>query len=232
MEELARRVVEAYGGEALWRRAGTVRVELSAWGWAFRLKGRAALRHGRAELTVGAPRARLAGINRRGDVAVLEGHRVRVESADGRVRGEKEDGRAGFPYGRRALYWDDLDQGYFAAYAAWNYFTLPALLLREDVRWTQESESVLAARFPPELPTHSAEQRFHFDPVTGLLRQHDYTADVFGGWAKAAHLVLAHAETGGVRYTSSRRARPRGPSGRALPAPLLVGIEVHAFEVG
>ena len=37
-------------------------------------------------------------------------------------------------------------------------------------------------------------QRFRMDPATGLLVQHDYTAEVFGNWAKAANVVLVHGE--------------------------------------
>ncbi len=231
MQTLAKRVVEAYGGEALWRTSKAVRIELSAWGWAGRLKWRPPLLHVRQELTIGAPRVRLEPINGAGDVAFLDGHRVRIERPDGTVVSERANAREGFPYGRRALYWDELDGAYFAAYAAWNYFTLPALLLREDIAWTQSSDSTLEARFPASLPTHCAEQRFHFDPATGLLKQHDYTVDVVGSFGKVAHVVLAHAESHGVRYTSSRRALPRSPSGGPLPFPLLVGIEVYAFEL-
>jgi hypothetical protein len=231
MTPLAARVLEAYGGRALWEAAREVRLELSAWGWAFRLKWRPPMRRVRVLLDPRAPRARLTPIDRRGRTGVLDGATVRLEGPGGEVLASRPDPRSRFPYGRRALWWDALDQTYFAGYAAWNYFVLPALLLRPDIAWTQLSEHTLRAQFPPSLPTHSPRQDFHFD-AQGLLRQHDYTADVFGPWAGAAHVVLEHAiAAAGVRYTRRRRVTPRGKDGSARAFPLLVGIEVNGYEV-
>lgn len=231
MTPLAERVLEAYGGRALWQGAREVRLELSAWGWAFRLKWRPSLRRARVIIDPRAPRTQITPIDRRGNTGVLDGTAVRLEAAGGRVLGSRREPRALFPYGRRAVWWDALDLTYFAGYAAWNYFALPALLLRRDIAWTQLSERTLQARFPPELPTHCPRQEFHFDSE-GLLRQHDYTAEVFGGWAGAAHVVLEHATSpAGIHYTSRRRVTPRRPDGSARPFPLLVGIEASAYEV-
>ena len=58
--------------------------------------------------------------------------------------------------------------------------TFPALLLRDDISWTQIFDNTLEGRFPSHLPTHCEVQRFHFDPASRLLRQHDYTAEAFG----------------------------------------------------
>jgi hypothetical protein len=228
---LAARALEAYGGRALWESARQVRLELSAWGWAFRLKWRRPLRRAKVVLDPHVPNARITPIDRRGHTGVLEGTRVRLERSDGSRLVSRDDPRSEFPYGRRALWWDALDQTYFAGYAAWNYFVFPALLLHTDIAWTQIAEHTLSARFPPALPTHCAQQHFHFD-AQGLLRQHDYTAEVFGGWARAAHVVLEHASNeAGVRFTRRRRVTPRRSDGSPAPAPLLVGIEVTAYEV-
>jgi hypothetical protein len=89
----------------------------------------------------------------------------------------------------------------------------------------------MEATFGPGIPSHSAVQRFHFDPETGLLRQHDYTAEVFGGWAKAANVVLAHGEWDGVPYPSRRWVTPRKPDGKPRRFPLLVGIEISDWRL-
>ena len=170
-------------------------------------------------------------IDRRGNVGVLEGHTVRIEDARGDVVASRSDPRSQFPYRRRLFWWDCLDFIYFAGYAFWNYLTLPALLLRDDIDWTEVREGTLKARFPPHLPTHCEVQRFHFDPATGLLRQHDYTAEVFGGWARAAHVILEHGNREGLPFPSKRRVTPRGPGGRPLPGPVLVWIEVQSWEL-
>jgi hypothetical protein len=231
MTPLGARVVEAYGGRALWEAAREVRLELSAWGWAFRLKWRRPLRRVKVLLDPRTPSARITPIDRRGNTGLLDGTSVRLENAAGELLASRLDPRSVLPYGRRALWWDTLDQTYFAAYAAWNYFVFPALLLRHDIAWTQVSQHTLRAHFPPYLPTHCPRQDFHID-ARGRLRQHDYTAEVFGGWARAAHVVREHATSAaGICYTSRRRVTPRQRNGSPAPFPLLVAIEVHAYEV-
>lgn len=227
----ARRALDAYGGEERWRRARAIELTLSAWGWAFRLKWQRPARRALARLQIAEPHVEITPIDRVGHRGVLEGLGVRIETPGGEVIETRDDPRSRFPYGRRLLWLDTLDQTYFACYALWNYMTLPALLLRRDIAWTELGAGTLEARFPRSLPTHCETQQFHFDPDTGLLRQHDYTAEVFGGWARAAHVVLEHGEWQGVPYTSRRRAFPRGPGGRPRPAPLLVGIEIEDFRM-
>jgi len=156
---------------------------------------------------------------------------VRLETPDGRPLAERRDARAAFGPGRRWLWWDRLDQTYFACYAAWNYFTLPGLLLREDIRWSELAPGLLEAAFPASLPTHCAVQRFRFDDASGLLLQHDYTAEVFGGWAKASRVVLEHGSGGGVAFPSRIRVTPRKADGSPRGWPVLVAIEVHAFQL-
>jgi hypothetical protein len=223
--------VEAYGGEALWRGAEAVEVVYSAWGWAFRLKWRPPFRRSWARLEVAGPRARIRPINRSGATAVLEGHDVRVEDASGQILGSRAQAHRFFPGGRRFLYWELLDQAYFASYALWNYMVLPALLLRDDIEWREVAPGTLEARFPSHLPTHCERQRFRFDPATGLLVQHDYTAEVFGGWAKAAHVVTRHETWEGIPFTASRRVTPRRSDGSPRAGPLLVGIEIHEWRL-
>lgn len=169
----------------------------------------------------------------RGNRAVFDGDtdEVRMESVEGDLLFSRKNPRRGFPYGRRLFHWDDLDAAYFSGYASWNYITLPRLLLRDDIAWNQVSDATLEARFPPAVPTHSPVQRFHFDAETSLLRQHDYTAEVFGGWAMAANVVLAHTISDGLPYASSRRVTPRAGSGKPRPFPLLVGIEISDYRM-
>jgi hypothetical protein len=227
----ARRALDAYGGEARWRAASTIDLVLSARGLAFRLKWQPALARARQTIAVHAPRVRCTGIDRAGDTGVLEGHDVRLESPAGVALGARPGARAFFGPGRRWLWWDALDQTYFACYAAWNYFTLPALLLREDIGWTEPLPGTLEARFPPHLPTHSPVQRFRFDPASGLLLQHDYTVDIIGGWAKAARRVLAHAVADGIPYPSRMRMTPRAADGSARPSPELVAVEAEELRL-
>jgi len=227
----AQRAIAAYGGEARWRSASAIELTLSAGGLAFRAKWQPPLVKAVQRLGVWEPRVRCQGIDRAGNVGLLDGGDVRLEAPDGRLLGERRDARRFFGPGRRWLWWDALDQTYFACYAAWNYFALPALLLRDDVGWRELAEGTLEARFPPQIPTHGAVQRFRFDPATGLLRQHDYTAEIIGGWAQAARVVLEHGESGGVPYPRRMRMTPRRADGTPRGGPTLVAVEAHRFEL-
>jgi hypothetical protein len=167
-----------------------------------------------------------------GNTAFLEGHDVRIEDSSGTVIASRYNARRFFPYGRRALWWDRLDQAYFASYALWNYLTFPALLLWEDIVWTEIADGKLQAWFPSQLPTHCDEQHFHFDERTGLLQQHHYTAEVIGEWARACNVVLEHGDVDGIPYASHRRITPRKPNGEPRSGPLLVGAAQRAAARG
>ena len=231
ISQTARRALDAYGGEERWRSATAIEVTLSAGGLAFQLKWQRAFRRVRGRVELARPHVRLDPIDRHGRIGVLDGTEVRLEHADGNMLRSRSDPRDKFPYGRRLLWWDALDQTYFAGYALWNYMAFPALLLRDDIEWREPQPGTLEARFPPYLPTHSERQAFHFDLETGLLRQHDYTAEVFGGWAKAAHVILEHSTREGPTYPSRRRVTPRKADGSPRRGPVLVWIEVHDWRL-
>jgi hypothetical protein len=228
---LARRVLDAYGGEDRWRALRRIAVTFSASGWALRAKWCRPFVHARAEIEVWAPRVRIGPLGARGLVGVLDGGSVSLEDGAGRVVASRVDPRRFFPGGRRLLWWDDLDHAFFASYAMWNYLAFPALLLRDDVRWADAGPATLEARFDPAVPTHSPVQRFHVDPTSALLRQHDYTALVFGRWARTAHVVLEHrTSAAGIPWAARRRAMPRLPGGRPAPGPVLVALEIDGWE--
>ena len=136
-----------------------------------------------------------------------------------------------FPGGRRLFWWDRLDILYFRAEALWNYLTFPALLLRDDISWTQIFDNTLEARFPSHLPTHGEVQRFHFDPASRLLRQHDYTAKAFGSSAKAANVVLEHKTWDAIPFPYKRRVTPRAPDGTPRGGPTLIWIEIDDWSI-
>ena len=73
LSRLAGQAVAAYGGEILWSNARMVRLELSAWGWAFRLKWQRPLRRVPIELDVQQPRATIDPIDRQGNRGILVG---------------------------------------------------------------------------------------------------------------------------------------------------------------
>jgi hypothetical protein len=232
MRPTALKAVQAYGGQDRWAAAKVLEAEFSADGLAFRLKRRPPFKRARIVMDTQRPYARITPIGRNPEIAgVWDGVDVRLEHADGRVLAQRPDARRRFPYGRRLFYWDDLDMAYFANYAMWNYLTLPVLLMRRSIIWQEIDAGLLEAHFPASIPTHNTFQRFRFDPDTGLLRQHDYTAEVIGRFAKAANVVLAHTAFNGLRFTSHRLITPRNAQGRPMRGPVLIEIRVHTVNL-
>ena len=147
--ETAEKAIAAYGGRALWQNAKTLEVEISASGLAFTLKRRPFFRHARMVMDVHRPFSSLTPIGLDPVITgVLDGHDVRLENKQGQLITERRNARDYFTIDRRLFYWDDLDMSYFANYASWNYFTLPALLMREDIDWRELEPGLLEARFP------------------------------------------------------------------------------------
>lgn len=224
-------VVSAYGGEERWSASKSVEAVVSAGGLAFLSKWQRGFRRLRVDANIALPRVKLSPFDSAGHPGLFDAEAVRVLNSQEKVLAERFSPRRAFPYGRRLLWWDRLDLLYFAGYTLWNYLTLPALLMRKDIEWTEVSPTLLEGRFPPHLPTHCEVQPFHFDPATRLLRQHDYTAEVFGTWAKAAHVVLEHRTWQGIPFAARRRVTPRRPDGQPRQAPTLVWIEVHEWRL-
>lgn len=231
MPPLAERVLNAYGGADRWQAARAVHCTVTAWGFAFLAKMRRGIRDLHVEAEFPHPRVVSWSDRNPGTQRVFDNTSVRIENSAGETVASRSDPRRVFPYGRRLFYWDRLDEIYFSSYAIWNYVTFPALLLRDDIEWTATAEHTLEVKFSPDLPTHSPIQQFHFDPDTSLLRQHDYTAEVFGNWATAANVVLTHADSDGIPYPSHRRVTPRKPDGTPRRFPLLVDIRIRDWRL-
>ena len=233
LTETAEKAIAAYGGRVLWQNAKTLETGISASGLAFTLKRRPFFRHAKMVLAIHRPFSTLTPIGLNPTITgILDGLDVRLENEKGQIISERRNARDYFKIGRRLFYWDDLDMSYFANYASWNYFTLPALLMREDIVWTELEPGWLEARFPDEIPTHSKVQRFRFDRETGLLIQHDYTADIISPLAAASNVVLQHAHNStGLVYPSIRRVTPKGPKGKPLGGPVLINLDIHDFRL-
>jgi len=227
----AERALEAYGGASRWKAAARIEATVTTGGLLHVMKLRRPLHNAGLVMAVSEPKITLSPIDGANLTGVLDGAAVRLEDQTGSTVQSRDNPRALFPGGRRQFYWDLLDFTYFAGYAFWNYFCLPALLLRDDINWSEPAANTLVGEFPDSLPTHCRTQQFHFDESTGLLRQHDYTPDAIGQWAKAAHVVLKHSESDGIPYTASRRVTPRKRDGRPSSLPVLVWIEVREWKL-
>ena len=126
----------------------------------------------------------------------------------------RADGRASFAGARRRRRWEPLDALYFFGYALAHYHSLPFSLAGARPLGLRRARSAgraltgVAVELPPALHTHSRRQTFFFDDE-GLLRRHDYVADIVGWWARGAHRSEDYVEVGGVLVARRRHVVAR-----------------------
>ncbi|MGO9830366.1 MAG: hypothetical protein ACLPJH_09510 [Myxococcaceae bacterium] len=234
MPDLLDLAMAAHGGLPRWRELRGLKFRVSSGGLLFDWKWQRRTLNGlEGFVDCSRPRAMLSNYPEPGHRGVFHPAVVRIETHAGEVVRERRAPRLAFASTRRALFWDHLDLLYFAGYAIWNYLCAPFLLASpgfatEEVSpWREGNEEWrrLRVRFPPEVPTHSQEQVFYFD-TAGLLRRLDYTAEVVGSWAKAAHYCHAPKEFSGLMVPTRRRVVPRRADNVARSGPTLVWIDV------
>jgi len=218
---LLEEAIAAHGGREAWESAAAVTARLHTGGLALAMKG-AGERFESYEASVSMAEPRTVITPYQGGRGVFEGDSVRLETPDGELIERRDDMRRRFPGVRRRIRWDALDALYFGGYALWNYFTTPLFLTRARCR---EDGRRIHATFPDGVPTHSRRQTFSFDG-DGLLTRLDYTAEVFGKWARAKHLCAEHREFDGLVFPTRRRVTMRGTA-----RPILIWIDLDEVSV-
>lgn len=230
--------VEAHGGMDYWNSIEALDVEVSASGFLFTAKRRPVLRRVRMRAATREPRFSFFDFPKPGQTAELIGNdKVRILDSEGKIVAQRENPRAAFRGLRRQFIWDDLDFIYFGGYATWNYLTTPFMLMRkgfvidalEPLQGALAPLTRLQVTFPDDVPTHSRRQIFYFDDQR-LLRRLDYTAEVVGGWAHAAHLCDEYRTFGRIKAPTRRRVLPLPFGHRPLPGPLLVELKMHNIQ--
>jgi hypothetical protein len=238
-QDILDKAIEAHGGLTRFQATREIVLAIRSGGFAFVMRRQSAtLPPFEARATTSEPRLTISPYPKDGQRGQFEPQRVWIESDDGKEVSEREQPRSAFRGIRRQLRWDDLDLLYFAGYALWNYvsapfmFTRPGFELTELDPWEENGErwSRLKVLFPDDIPTHSREQHFYFGE-DGLLRRLDYTAEVFGNWAKAAHYCHDHRPFDGLLVPTRRKVFPRRRDNRARPRPTIVWIEVDAVKL-
>jgi len=227
--------IDAHGGMDYWNSLEALDMEMSASGFLFTAKRRPVLRHVRMRASTREPRFTFFDFPKRNQTSELIGNNeVRILDSEGKIIARRENPRAAFRGLRRQFAWDDLDFIYFGGYATWNYLTAPFLLARkgfvvealEPLQGSLATLIGLQVTFPDDVPTHSRRQIFYFDDQR-LLRRLDYTAEVVGGWARAAHLCEEYRLFDRLRAPSRRKVLPLLFGHKPLPGPALVELEVH-----
>lgn len=160
----------------------------------------------------------------------LTPQRLAVVSDDGTVLVEDERIRESFAGHEFSTPWNPLQQGFFGAYALWNYLNLPFLLTLPEII-THEVEPVdvdgellhgVGVTFPRNIPTHSREQQFFFD-ADRLLKLHQYHVDIAGG-VQVNHYVSDYVDAQGIKVPTTRRAYLRDDLGQTQWDQLLVHL--------
>ncbi|UCD77798.1 MAG: hypothetical protein JSW26_20645 [Desulfobacterales bacterium] len=237
VQDILEKVIEAHGGSGRWRELAAVEAIISARGFLFTAKRRPILNRVRVRAFTREPRFIFYDFPRAGQTGELSGNNeVSITGPGNQVVSNRMQPRAAIQSLRRQLYWDDLDFLYFGGYATWNYLVTPFLFLRDGFEFEvlEPSSGIdcpfrLQVSFPDDLPTHCQKQIFYFDRDY-LMRRLDYTAEVVGRWAHAAHLCENYRDFEGIKVPTTRRVRPLFIGNRPLPAPTIVAIDIHEFR--
>jgi hypothetical protein len=239
---LLERAVERHGGWAAWRRASGLALELKTLsGLVPRLKGlgRTFFAMTRADIwprrgvTIfhDYPTAGRRAVFSAGQVQVLDGETILEARANP---------RASFAGLRKHRRWSPLDAVYFFGYALSHYHSLPFSLVEGRPLRLRRARSAgrtlvgVEVALPASLHTHSARQTFYFD-AEGLLRRHDYVADIVGAFARGAHRSEDFVEVGGLavarrRHVVLRLGRLEVPAIVALHAELASPMALGAVS--
>jgi len=233
--KLVEEIVEAHGGVERWRKVAALEVELSAQGFLFAMKRVQRLDKVRVEASCTEPRLVLHNFPVAGQSGEFRGEaEVVILDGAGTVLAQRSNPRAQFGGFRRLFYWDHLDFLYFAGYATWGYLMTPFLFLQDGFRFEEAPSGDYAKKlivtFPADIASHCRRQEFYFDEQL-LLRRLDYTAEVVGGWAKAAHFCDDYQDFAGLKISTRRRVRPLFIGNTPAPWPTLVAIDIHRLRV-
>lgn len=233
--EIVKRIIGAHGGAEYWNSLEALEGEISARGFLFTAKRAPVLDHVRIRALTRQPRFTFFNFPKQGQTGEFIGDdEVRVLGSGGKVLERRVHPRSAFRGPKRLLSWDSCDFLYFAGYATWNYLTTPFLFLHdgfifEEMTPVRDEAGILIrlrVTFPPDIPTHCREQIFYFDEQL-LLRRLDYTAEVVGRWAHAAHLCGEYRGFDLLRVPTRRRVLPLLFGNKPFPGPVLVDIKVH-----
>src|SRR5262247_4012751 len=241
MSTLLGQVLEAHGGLERWRRHSKVETTIVTGGGFFPLKGLMQDRNPR-RMTVWLheERSSITPFGAPDQRTMFTPDRIAIEKLDGALVAERHAPRDSFAGHQMHTPWDPLHRAYFNGEAVWTYLTTPFLLAMDGVRvketeaWREGAETwrVLRAYFPASIDTHSQIQDFFFGEDL-MLRRHDYTVNIAGGFA-AAQLTSDYVEANGIHLPTKRRAYTRAPDRRPILEMLMVSIDLSEvrFNVG
>jgi hypothetical protein len=211
------RAVERHGGRAAWQalRSFTVTMQHLS-GLVPFIKGvrRTFPQPGRAEIFPHEQRAVLHDYPTAGGRGVFHAGAVQLLDAGGAVLASSPDHRRTFHGLRKWRRWSPADALYFFGYAITHYHSLPFSLAEARplrlcrARCDGRALTGVDVELPAALHTHCRRQCFYFDDE-GLLRRHDYVADIVGWMARGAHLWRDFTTVHGIPIPRERHVLAR-----------------------
>jgi hypothetical protein len=207
---LLEHVLDAHGGLDRWRQLRQISAHARIDGVTWHVKGFGeAMRHSHITLDPHHQSVSYTPFLAADRRSRFEPERVAIESLDGEVVAERAGPRGAFAGHELSTKWDELHLAYFTGYAMWNYltapflFTWPGIATEEIEPWEENGETWrrLKVTFPPDIATHNREQVFYYGQ-DGLLRRHDYIAEVVHGAnpALTAHYTDEHRSFSGLVF--------------------------------
>jgi hypothetical protein len=233
MNELLARIIGAHGGIDLWNRYQKVEATIVAGGGFFRLKGFPQdSTSRRMTVWLQEQRASVLPFGAADQRTMFTPERIAIEKLDGTTIAERPIPKDSFSGHQMHTPWDALHRAYFDGEALWTYLTTPFLLTMNGVRveetepWREGTETwrVLRAYFPGSIETHCGIQDFFFGEDL-MLRRHDYSVNVAGGFA-AAQLTSDYVVANGIHLPTKRRAYTRGNDRQPIQEMLMVSIDL------
>jgi hypothetical protein len=239
MHTFINEVIEAHGGVDLWNSLEAIEAEISAWGLLFTMKRQPILDHIKVRASTINPKFSFLDFPYARQTSELLGDKEVYITENGvRLIAKRLRPRLAFRGIRRQFYWDKLDFIYFAGYATWNYLTTPFLFLRKGFQFEELPPIAgippdwkrFQVFFPEDVPAHCSKQIFYFDK-NRYLQRFDYTAEVIGKWAQAAHICDNYKDFDGFKAPTKRRVYPLIFGNKPMPSPTLVAIEIHDIHL-
>jgi hypothetical protein len=210
MNDLLSLAIDAQGGVERWNRTKSITVTFNFYGGLLDLKGYPGHLRPTAQIDTKEPRVTFQNLLPGNDRFHFTRDRVWIDRLDGTITEDRYNPRAAFAGHVRETPWDHLHLLYFIGYAIWNYLTAPFLFAREGfvvkeldgIHENEDDLRVLEVHYPPDIPAHTAIQKYYFDK-TGLLRRLDYITDVLGG--VVTHYTFDHKNVDGLIIPELRR---------------------------